>query len=194
MIKYIYISKVADKNGSIELNDVGHLLVVNHNSINAKLIRENIEVELLKSQFKYFDISKTGDRFETKVCDRCFKLLKTKEYFSGNRIKKDNVITNRPSCKNCRKIKDGKSISKTERENWERKKPSNYSLFTCPICSKTTIAGLSKIVLDHNHHTGEVRGYLCESCNTGIGRFDDSASQIERALMWLGHDRNLNLE
>ena len=189
MTKYLYVTKTTNKNVAIELYDVGFLIKSLDNSVYSKLIRENIEVELDNSDFKFFDISKTGDRFETKVCDRCFKLLKTSEYFSGNRIKKDNVVTNRPSCKNCRKIKDGKSVSKTERDAWDKKKPTNYSLFTCPICTKTTIAGLSKIVLDHNHHTGEVRGFLCESCNTGIGRFDDNPSQIERALIWLGQTK-----
>jgi len=44
---------------------------------------------------------------------------------------------------------------------------------------------VSKIVLDHCHHTGNVRGYLCESCNTGIGRFDDDIEIIDRAINWL---------
>ena len=42
-----------------------------------------------------------------------------------------------------------------------------------------------QIVLDHNHKTGEVRGYLCESCNTGIGRFDDDVTILKRAITYL---------
>tara|TARA_B110000211_G_C14040063_1_gene536362 strand:- start:1400 stop:1552 length:153 start_codon:yes stop_codon:yes gene_type:complete len=45
--------------------------------------------------------------------------------------------------------------------------------------------GISKIVLDHDHSTGEVRGWLCESCNTGIGRFDDDPQIVQKAINWL---------
>ena len=44
---------------------------------------------------------------------------------------------------------------------------------------------MTRHVLDHNHKSGEVRGYLCESCNTGIGRFDDDIHQIENAIEWV---------
>ena len=77
---------------------------------------------------KIFDISKTGDRYPKKVCDRCFKFLDTK-MFSGNRLKKGNVITNRPSCKDCRKLKDGKKIPAEMRKGWDQKGPKKYSLF-----------------------------------------------------------------
>ena len=53
---------------------------------------------------------------------------------------------------------------------------------------KTTIVGITKQVLDHDHVTGKVRGYLCESCNTGIGRLDDNIKLIENALDWLKKD------
>ncbi len=38
---------------------------------------------------------------------------------------------------------------------------------------------MSRIVLEHNHKTGEPRGYVCDSCNTGMGRFDDDVEIIE---------------
>ncbi len=76
-------------------------------------------------------------------------------------------------------------ISANTRKEWDINAPKTYELFKCPICTKVTIAGISKIVLDHNHKTGEVRGYLCESCNTGIGRFDDDPELIQKAIVWL---------
>lgn len=132
-----------------------------------------------------FDIHLTGDRFEYKICDRCFKRLDTKSLFQNNRHKKDNIITKRPSCNNCRKLKDGKSIPAAEKLKWMNKRPNDFTDFTCPICEKTTIVGITKIVLDHNHETGGVRGWLCESCNTGIGRFDDNTEIVKRAVDWL---------
>ena len=59
-------------------------------------------------------------------------------------------------------------------------------IFECPICKKRTIPGLtSKIVLDHNHSTGKVRGWICDSCNTGIGRFKDDTKLLEEAIKYL---------
>ncbi|MDR0645017.1 MAG: endonuclease VII domain-containing protein [Treponema sp.] len=42
-----------------------------------------------------------------------------------------------------------------------------------PPCSrKRSIVGITaKIVADHDHHTGNIRAFICDSCNTGLGRF-----------------------
>jgi transcription elongation factor Elf1 len=59
--------------------------------------------------------------------------------------------------------------------------------FECPICGKRTIAGItSKVVLDHDHETGEARAWICDSCNTGIGRFKDDVALLQRAIKFLG--------
>ena len=149
------------------------------------VLRTNTLVTLPNKLLVAFDITKVGDRFDAKLCDRCFKLLPTEEMFSNNRLKKGDVITKRPSCKTCRKVKDGVSVSRADREAWEKSKPKEFSPFTCPICEKTTIVGVTKVVLDHCHKTGRVRGWVCESCNTGIGRFDDSPEIVRRAITWL---------
>ena len=171
------------KNTIIKSKSIGILEEVIDENIKVKFIKDNIQLTIKNAKTKTFNIRETGDEYENKVCDRCFRFLPT-SFFSNNRIKKHS-ITKRPSCKDCRKIKDGFAISTLDRQYWETKKPINYELFDCPICRKVTIAGLSKIVLDHNHNNGEVRGYLCESCNTGIGRFDDDPKIILNAIQWL---------
>ena len=39
--------------------------------------------------------------------------------------------------------------------------------------------------LDHNHGTGQFRGFLCDSCNTGLGKFKDDPDLLERAISYL---------
>jgi hypothetical protein len=39
--------------------------------------------------------------------------------------------------------------------------------------------------VDHDHKTGEVRGLLCITCNTGLGGFKDSIQLMERAILYL---------
>ena len=180
----IIIDDFQSKKFFIQKNSVGLIKKSNKSTSNVLFLKDNIEIQLSKDQIKKINISETGDQYEFKVCDRCFKYLPTSS-FSDNRLKKDNVMTKRPSCKECRKINDGKNISSTDRKKWNAKKPSNYELFECPICSKVSIADKTRIVLDHNHKTGKVRGFLCESCNTGIGRFDDDIEILKKAIHWL---------
>lgn len=39
--------------------------------------------------------------------------------------------------------------------------------------------------VDHDHVTGKIRGLLCSSCNTGLGRFKDSVARIQKAIWYL---------
>jgi len=187
MKKYIYLKKDYPK-FNLKENDTGFIVSHKNNFIIAYMLIIQQEVSIQLSDAIEFDIAATGDTHIFKVCDRCYKHLETKKSYQNNRLKKGDAMTKRPSCVDCRKIKDGVDISAKDRKIWDAKKPVKYDLFNCPICMKTTIVGITKQVLDHDHVTGKVRGYLCESCNTGIGRLDDNIKLIENALDWLKKD------
>ena len=53
----------------------------------------------------------------------------------------------------------------------------------CAICQ--TAPTKKKLVVDHCHATGKVRGLLCDACNTGIGYLGDSSTRVEGALWYL---------
>jgi len=44
---------------------------------------------------------------------------------------------------------------------------------------------IARLVVDHDHATGKVRGLLCSSCNTGIGNLKDEAATVRAALDYL---------
>lgn len=50
----------------------------------------------------------------------------------------------------------------------------------CELCGK-----VGKVHWDHDHETGKFRGWLCVSCNTGLGKLGDSIEGLERALAYL---------
>lgn len=59
----------------------------------------------------------------------------------------------------------------------------------CASCGRSD----KRLVVDHIHGTFHVRGLLCDSCNTGIGKLGDSIEGLERALDYLKRttpDRN----
>jgi hypothetical protein len=47
-------------------------------------------------------------------------------------------------------------------------------------------------VLDHNHTNNSFRGWLCDRCNTGLGKFDDNIDGIINALEYLCQKDGLN--
>jgi len=193
-LQYVFLARKSERHPELLMSDVGYLLGGVDSNVHIRFLRVGKDLNILASCVTNFDIHRTGDRFEFKVCDRCFRRLHTEKAFSDNRRKKGDAITKRPSCKECRKKKDGVPIETKVRGQWASQKPRDYDPFLCPICNKTTITKLSKIVLDHCHKTGRPRGYICESCNTGIGRFDDNPTLIKRALEWvLKFQNTLNL-
>ena len=58
--------------------------------------------------------------------------------------------------------------------------------FYCKVCDRTiTIQSRRDVNLDHDHTTGDIRGYICNRCNTGLGNFRDNVSILDRAIKWL---------
>lgn len=51
----------------------------------------------------------------------------------------------------------------------------------CLICNEIP----KRLVVDHCHTSGKVRGLLCDHCNTGLGRFKDSPELLMAAIRYL---------
>jgi len=142
------------------------------------------EIKLNRNDFQVFDVKKIGDGFSKKICNVCHKLKKTTD-FAKNQNAKNNRPVRRPSCKDCRVKMEGVGISRTNKLKWLKKKPANEP-FECPVCKKRTIAGITnKVVLEHDHHTGKAGGWICDSCNTGLGRFRDNIEILKSAIKFL---------
>lgn len=50
----------------------------------------------------------------------------------------------------------------------------------CQICGRKRLLGL-----DHDHKTGNVRGFLCQSCNLGLGLLGDTLTSTKKAIRYL---------
>lgn len=122
---------------------------------------------------------------ELKYCREC-KRNKNVEDFAPNQYGKDNRILRRPVCRECyaKKVK----IDPEQKKFFElsNPRPKIGEPFTCPICNKTFIREHNNdVVLDHSHTDGSVRGWLCSSCNTSLGKFGDDINTLKRALRWV---------
>ncbi len=54
--------------------------------------------------------------------------------------------------------------------------------FECAICHAALD---SRAHVDHDHGTGKVRGILCFTCNTGLGKFRDNVEYLRSAVTYL---------
>jgi hypothetical protein len=50
----------------------------------------------------------------------------------------------------------------------------------CAICNTE-----GKLVVDHDHGTGKIRGMLCHHCNRGLGHFRDDPALLDFAVQYL---------
>ena len=136
-------------------------------------------------KIQYIDVSKIGEKKEIKqkICNVCHQLKEISE-FDVNQTDAYGRKTTRPSCKQCRIKIDGAPMPYSEKRRFEANAPMD--IFTCPICQKTSIVGVTaNLVIDHDHITGKGREWICDSCNTGLGRFKDSIELLQRAIDYL---------
>ena len=123
-----------------------------------------------------------------KICKACHRELPI-EAFEKNQTNKGDYIVRRSECKECRnKAKKFPTVNAKAKREFEKRhpRPEIGSLFHCPVCQRSTKVTRGRdIVLEHCHHTGKIRGYLCNRCNTGIGVLNDDENVLKRAIRWL---------
>ena len=106
---------------------------------------------------------------DTKVCIYC-SISKPLEDFPRHVHHKDNLDSR---CKEC--------VKKQAKIRNELKKTAPEKPETCECCRKKT----DKWVLDHDHSNDTFRGWVCDACNTGIGKLGDNIDGIVNALNYL---------
>ena len=67
----------------------------------------------------------------------------------------------------------------------------------CAICRRVERAKRNgrvvRLAVDHDHVTGQPRSLLCQSCNAGIGHFEESEPIMLAAIAYLKQHRGLAL-
>ena len=148
------------------------------------LIGKNTDWIIQKSNTTKIDVFKTGDKYNKKICNVCH-CVKPLDQFAPNQNNLHGVVR-RPSCKKCRTDIDKRTPKTKQAKEMEKNKPKKGEPFSCPICRKRSIVGITaKIVADHDHHTGNLRDYICDNCNTGLGRFKNGENYLMNAVNYI---------
>lgn len=134
-----------------------------------------------------------------KVCTSC-AVEKTEQEFSPDSRYKSGL---RSQCDLCRRT----AQERTTRNRWlrriygitveeyERLESEQNGLCAVCGCKETRSTRSSKrvweynltprLVVDHDHVTGKIRGLLCHKCNVGIGQLNDDPKLLRAALTYL---------
>ena len=136
----------------------------------------------LFSDFKSIDKSKG-----TKICIKCEEEKSSEDFVLLHGITKVSGEPIRARvCLRC--------AAKRKRQVRALRRASSYPPedYVCPICLKTpeeiipqTNGTSSPFVLDHNHDTGNFKGWICGKCNSALGFFEDNINHVRRALKYL---------
>lgn len=59
----------------------------------------------------------------------------------------------------------------------------------CAICKKSEDMLNRNLAIDHCHITGKVRGLLCNSCNLGLGKFEDNVELLKVAIKYIEENK-----
>jgi hypothetical protein len=113
--------------------------------------------------------SETTGLNATKVCTVC-EQEKPVTAFSKDKQKPDGYY---PHCKVCNNLN-----TKNRRRLREQNPLPEDS--RCECCRK-----VKKLVLDHCHKTQSFRGWLCNDCNTALGKLGDNTTGVLKALDYL---------
>ena len=113
----------------------------------------------------------------TKVCKTCHKRKPDNEFTKADG--RHRATRNR--CKECTNIQN--NIRNTLKKIHPEPAAGN-----CQICGQYT----SEWVLDHCHKNLSFRGYICRSCNSGIGLLHDDPDTLKRAFIYLTNETKTN--
>jgi len=116
---------------------------------------------------------------KTKKCNECGETKPISEFHKINRGLEDKIGKTKLlyKCKECKKAYD--------RKRWN---PVRYKIFDqdcCQICGTTY-----RLVADHNHNTGYIRGLLCNTCNRTLGIYHDNIKLFENMIAYITNNNN----
>ena len=147
----------------------------------------------MTDQFEMFEEQPLFDtNQDLKVCIKCSNNLPLscfKDVGGSRRV--DGTSSLRNKCISCY------NEESKQRSSLHRTNPKPDENYKCPICLSNSGSYSDKIYdstcqylsnswcLDHNHKTGEFRGWLCKKCNSALGWFEDDINYLKRAIKYL---------
>ncbi len=135
-----------------------------------------------------------------KYCSRCKRTLPLVNFYKVSLWEKQRGL--KPWCKECKKIYTKEYVqSGQSREQYlkrthgitsdEYQKKLKSQNKRCAICGKLdTDNNWGVLTVDHNHRTNQIRGLLCNRCNTSLGNCEENIQILKNMLTYLEEYKN----
>lgn len=132
-----------------------------------------------KELTEFYKSKRHKDGFYSICKDCCKKAAREAYKINPHRIKKnqETYFKNNPDAKRRIFIKYKYGITLEEYDLMYSNQKGR-----CAICNEKK----SKLCIDHNHTTGEIRGLLCKQCNHAIGLLKEKITSLRSAISYLG--------
>ena len=156
-------------------------------------------------QLSLFNLEPEIKNVTTQICNTCNKELPISYFRTKSKLKTGKGYYLDKTCKSC------DDIERRERRVREKKYGLPPKDYRCPICERNEEQIKSNLlvvdedknvivrdfkyptwVIDHDHDTGKFRGFLCNSCNVGLGALGDTIPSINKAIQYLKKAKNNN--
>lgn len=116
-------------------------------------------------------------------CKRCCNVLRRARY-AANRVEELLNVKKRRKANplewKSQRLKYSFGISLEDYNNILKNQDNK-----CAICRISANKCPKGLYVDHCHKTGQIRGLLCNNCNTGIGMLQDSSELCDTASRYL---------
>jgi hypothetical protein len=131
--------------------------------------------------------NKSGYASHCKFCknEDAKKRAKLPKNLEKNKIKSSIYRKQNPE-----KFKLGVKMSSYKKQGIKITKQEYKKLYDfyngyCAICGEHNSSQKKDLSLDHCHNTKKIRGFLCDNCNTGIGKFKDNINIMLKAIEYI---------
>ena len=101
-------------------------------------------------------------------------------YYRSSQQRKDGSYSYQAECIDCFKQRVTKNQRMRQRGLTESQLKKVLEPAACECCGST-----NRVAVDHDHKTGKVRGLLCVSCNTALGKLDDDVPRMLSLCEWV---------
>lgn len=85
----------------------------------------------------------------------------------------------RPTCDDCREEQRMFRVYGVTKE-WYLENSKNG----CQLCGRIKSGESRRLAIDHCHETGKIRGVLCNSCNTVLGKYFDNQEMFDKFIKY----------
>ena len=150
---------------------------VKHNVYDEKNIPEKYYIPVYKRDVRGRTYFIKGFESMWQFCRVCNELKHQKDFTVHSELDKYARRKLRNICRDCDVIK-ASLIRKLKHE--QGKPPKD-----CQLCGEE-----KKLQLDHCHKTNKFRGWLCNDCNSGLGKLGDDVPSLERGIKYLKGELN----